>query len=79
MDEPYGNRKRQAGDLHGIVFENVTIASSSVLDEPDILWGMSDGLIYDLVFRNVYIGDGKIESIDHFMHNEYVHDKKPNY
>ena len=53
MDEPYGNRKRQAGDLHGIVFENVTIASSSVLDEPDILWGMSDGLIYNLVFKNV--------------------------
>ena len=79
MDEPYGNRKRKAGNLHGIVFENVTIASSSVLDEPDMLWGMSDGLIYDLVFKNVYIGDKKIESIDHFKHNDYVYDAKPDY
>ena len=65
--------------MHGIVFENVTIASSSVLDEPDMLWGMSDGLIYDLVFKNVYIGDKKIESIDHFKHNDYVYDAKPDY
>ena len=79
MDEPYGNRKRKAGNLHGIIFENVTIASSSVLDEPDMLWGMSDGLIYDLVFKNVYIGDKKIESIDHFKHNDYVYDAKPDY
>ena len=79
MDEPYGNRKGKAGNLHGIVFENVTIASSSVLDEPDMLWGMSDGLIYDLVFKNVYIGDKKIESIDHFKHNDYVYDAKPDY
>ena len=79
MDEPYGNRKRKAGNLHGIIFENVTIASSSVLDEPDMLWGMSDGLIYNLIFRNVYIGGEKIESIDHFMHNDYVYDAKPDY
>ena len=43
-----------------------------VLGEPDILWGMSDGLIYDLVFDNVVIGNETIESIDHFYHNEYV-------
>ena len=77
--EPYGgdNAKRGPGDLHGIVFENITVAAPSVLDEPDILWGMSDGLIYDFTFKNVMIGDKKITGIDHFLHNEYVFDKKP--
>ena len=77
--EPYGseNQKRGPGDLHGIVFENITIAAPSVLDEPDILWGMSDGLIYDLTFKNVMIGEKKVTGIDHFMHNEYVFDIKP--
>ena len=44
------------------------------MDEPDILWGMSDGLIYDLIFDNVVIGNETIENIDHFCHNEYVID-----
>ena len=38
---------------------------------------MSDGLIYDLTFKNVMIGAKKVTGIDHFMHNEYVFDKKP--
>ena len=77
--EPYGgdNAKRGPGDLHGIVFENITVTAPSVLDEPDILWGMSDGLIYDFTFKNVMIGDKKVTGIDHFLHNEYVFDKKP--
>ena len=36
------------------------------------MWGMDDGLIYDLVFDNVVIGDEKIETLDQFYHNEYV-------
>ena len=32
------------------------------MDEPDILWGMSDGLIYDLIFDNVVIGNETIEN-----------------
>ena len=52
--------------------QNITIAASSVLEEPEVLWGMADGLIYDLVFDNVTIGGEKIESIDQFYHNEFV-------
>ena len=52
--------------------QNVTIAAPSVLEEPEVLWGMADGLIYDLVFDNVTIGGEKIESIDQFYHNEFV-------
>ena len=34
--------------------------------------GMEDGLILDLIFDNVYINGTRIDSIDHFYHNEYV-------
>ena len=78
MFPPYGNGlrkgKRGPGDLYGIVFQNITMAASSVVDEPDILWGMPDGLIYGLIFDNVVIGNKTIENIDHFYHNEYVMD-----
>jgi hypothetical protein len=65
-------RKRGAGDLSGILFQNIEIAAPSVLGEPDVLWGMSDGWIRDLVFDNVTIAGVPISSIDHFYHNEYV-------
>jgi len=73
--EPYSDpseRKREPGDLVGIIFQNITIAAPSVLGEPDSLWGMSDGIIYDLQFDNVVVGGKKVEGIDHFHHNEYV-------
>ena len=55
--QPWANeeKRRGPGDLYGIVFQNISIAATSVLGEPDILWGMSDGLIYDLIFDNVVI------------------------
>ena len=56
------------------MFKYTVCAASSVLDEPDILWGMSDGLIYGLIFDNVVIGNKTIENIDYFYHNEYVMD-----
>ena len=78
MFPPYGNGlrkgKRGPGDLYGIVFQNITMAAPSVVDEPDILWGMPDGLIYGLIFDNVVIGNKTIENIEHFYHNEYVMD-----
>ena len=67
-------RRRAPGDLFGIIFQNITITAPSILGEPDVLWGMSDGLIYGLIFENVVIGNEKIESIDHFYHNEFVLD-----
>ena len=72
--QPYSDeeRHRGPGDLYGIVFQNISIAATSVLGEPDILWGMSDGLIYDLIFDNVTIGNTTIEDISHFYHNEFV-------
>ena len=60
--------------MYGILFQNISIAAPSILGEPDILWGMSDGLIYDLIFDNVVIGNDKIQNIDHFHHNEFVID-----
>ena len=45
-----------------------------VENEPELLWGMEDGLIYDLVFDNVTIGGERVDSVDYFFHNEYVLD-----
>ena len=66
------DRKRGAGDIHGIVFQNISIAARSVLDEPEMLWGMEDGLIYGLVFDNVTIGGDKVEGVEYFYRNEFV-------
>jgi len=73
--DPWVNpeKKRDPGDLHGITFQNISIAAKSRLENhPELLWGMEDGLIYDLVFDNVVIEGEKIESLDQFHHNEYV-------
>ena len=69
--------KREPGDLHGVVFRNVTIAARSILGEPEILCGMEDGWIYDLVFDNVVIAGDVINSVEDFYHNEYVFDTIP--
>ena len=63
---------RQPGDVHGILFQNISIAAPSILGEPDVLWGMENARLFDLVFDNVHINGEFIESIDHFYHNEYV-------
>ena len=62
--------RRDPGDLHGILFQNITIAS--VLGEPDVLWEMEDGNIYNLIFDNVTNNGEKLENIDQFYHNEFV-------
>ena len=75
--KPWGGgsgKKRGPGDLHGIVFQNISIAAPSILGEPEVLWGMEDGLIYGLVFENVTIGGQKVEGIDFFQRNEFVFD-----
>ena len=63
---------RGPGNLVGVTFHNISIAAPSVLGEPDILWGMEDGLIYGLVFENVTIGGEPVVDIQHFHHNEFV-------
>ena len=74
---PWGKpeKRRGPGDLHGITFQNISIASRAVVkNEPELLWGMEDGLIYGLVFDNVTIGNETVTSVDFFYHNEYVLD-----
>lgn len=58
--------------MFGITFQNISIAAPSVLGEPELLWGMEDGLVYGLVFDNVTIGGDTVETVDYFYHNEYV-------
>ena len=74
---PWADPEKQrepAGDLYGMVFQNISIAAKSVCGEPEILWGGPDRLIYGLVFDNVTIGNDTVGSIDYFYHNEYVFD-----
>ena len=53
--------------------QNVTIAARGVVeDEPELLWGMEDGLIYGLVFEDVTIGNESVTGVDFFHHNEFV-------
>ena len=48
------------------------VAHGVVEDEPELLWGMEDGLIYGLIFDNVTIANERVENIDYFFHNEFV-------
>ena len=73
--QPWSNpdeRKRGPGDLWGITFENITIKAQSVLEEPEVLWGMEDGLIRGLIFKNVTLAGKKIEGVEFFQTNEFV-------
>ena len=58
--------------MWGVTFENVSIKARSVMGEPEILWGMEDGLIRGLVFRNVTIAGERVEGVDFFQRNEFV-------
>lgn len=73
--EPYsdpGKCRRAAGNLAGVLFQNIEIAAPSVLGEPDILWGGPDAQIVNVTFDNVSIGGTKIVDLSHFKYNEYV-------
>ena len=58
LPEPYSKNaeKRSAGDLSGILFQNLSIAAPSVLGEPQILWGQADARIRNLTFDNLTLG-----------------------
>ena len=62
----------QLSQPHFIPGQDITIAARSTLNEPNVLWGMQDGLIYDFTFDNVVIAGEKIDSLDQFYHNEFV-------
>ena len=48
------------------------MAAASVLGEPEVLWGMEEGLIYGLNFDNVTIGGEKVEGVEFFQRNAFV-------
>ena len=77
---PWSNpeaRQRGPGDLFGITFKDIVIMAHGVVeDEPEILWGMEDGLIYGLIFDNVTIANETAENFDYFHQNEYVFNRK---
>ncbi len=74
MPEPYSKRaeKRKAGDLSGIVFQNISIAAPSVLGEPQLLWGQANARIRNIAFDNLTLGGKQISRADFFKTNEFV-------
>jgi len=74
IPEPYSKtqKKRAAGDLSGILFQNITIAAPSVLGEPQILWGQADARIRNLTFENLTLGGKRVLNADFFKTNEFV-------
>ena len=58
------------------LFQNISAAAPSVLGQQDTLWGMEEGHIYDLLFQNVRIGGKLVDSVEHFLTNQYVYDIK---
>jgi hypothetical protein len=74
MPEPYSKngKKRAAGDLSGILFQNISIAAPSVLGEPQMLWGQADARIRNLTFENLTLGGKRMLNADFFKTNEFV-------
>lgn len=72
VPEPYGDGKRGAGDLSGILFQNISIAAPSVIAEPQLLWGQTDARIRDLTFENLTLGGKPVTTPDFFKTNEFV-------
>jgi len=74
MQPPYGmpETARKAGDLSGVVFQNISIAAASILGEPEILFGMEGAWIHDLTFENFTVAGRKITSANFFTTNAFV-------
>ena len=74
MPEPYSKNaeKRKAGDLSGILFQNISIAAPSVLGEPQILWGQPDARIRNLTFENLTLAGKPVRDSTFFKTNEFV-------
>ena len=74
MPKPYPKNaeQRAAGDLSGILFQNVSIAAPSVLGEPQILWGQTDARIRNLTFENLTLAGMPVRDSELFQTNELV-------
>lgn len=74
MPPPYSKNaeKRKAGDLSGILFQNISIAAPSVLGEPQILWGQADARIKNITFENLTLAGKPVLDPNFFKTNEFV-------
>ncbi len=74
MPTPYSKNgeKRAAGDLLGILFQNISIAAPSVLSEPQLLWGQADARIRNLTFENLTVAGKPVRESQFFKTNEFV-------
>lgn len=76
VPEPYAKSapQRGAGDVGGILFQNISIAAPSVLGERQILWGQPDARIRSLTFENLTVGGVPVTAPQFFHANEWVQD-----
>ena len=74
VPKPYSKEEEKggAGDLSGILFQNISIAAPSVLGESQLLWGQADARIRNLTFENLTLGGKQVSSPDFFRTNEFV-------
>ncbi len=74
VPNPYSKEERKggAGDLSGVLFQNITIAAPSVLGEPQMLWGQSDARIRNLTFENLTVGGKPVRDATFFKSNDFV-------
>jgi hypothetical protein len=74
MPKPYSKdaERRAAGDLSGILFQNISIAAPSILGEPQILWGQADARIRNLTFENLTLAGKPVRDSVFFKTNEFV-------
>ena len=74
MPQPYSKdaEKRGAGDLSGVLFQNISIAAPSVLGEPQILWGHDGARIRNLCFENLTLAGKPVDSSRFFRTNDFV-------
>jgi len=74
LPQPYSGKAetRDAGDLSGILFQNISIAAPSVLGEPQILWGLPDARIRTLTFENLTLAGAPITDPGFFKTNAFV-------
>jgi hypothetical protein len=73
VPKPYGDGEPcKAGDLSGILFQNVSIAAPSVLGEPQMLWGQRDARIRNLTFEHLTLAGQPVRDAAFFQTNEFV-------
>lgn len=74
VPEPYSKKaeKRGPGDLSGLLFQNVSIAATGVLGEPQLLWGQADARIRNLTFENLTVAGQPVLDPAFFKTNKFV-------